>query len=412
MLRFDALPFRLLGHRDFAWYFWGTFVSMLGLGVNLIGVNWYILSATGSETKVSLIMMTSLSAGLFVLPFSGSIIDRHARRTMVITPDIIRALVIGSVGTFAFFPSFPIWVLWPMAFIVGSNHAFYFPASTALLQEILPPEEYMNANALREVTFQVGSLSAAGVAGWIVDTYGLSGVLWFDASTYVFSAFCISRVRAGRVAHPERDQGETYWGTIRSGLNYLWSNKPIFIFGIMSMVPFVAIMALNVLMPTYVKNILNQGAVTYGLLDMVYGIGAFLGAALVGALVVERHHQSALRLFLLMSALGYLACAFTSLLPVAFVLIGLIGVFNSSFRVVSQTYLMRIIPGKLMGRCTSTFFQISLVAQLSVVFGVGYIAEHVTIGAGFYLLFGLLIGAMIHLWLLNRRLPDTVVKSV
>ncbi|MBD3299286.1 MAG: MFS transporter, partial [candidate division Zixibacteria bacterium] len=304
-----------------------------------------------------------------------------------------------------------IWVLWPMAFIVGSNHAFYFPASTALLQEILPPEEYMNANALREVTFQVGSLSAAGIAGWIVDTYGLSGVLWFDASTYIFSAFCISRVRAGRVAHPERDQGETYWGTIRSGLNYLWSNKPIFIFGIMSMVPFVAIMALNVLMPTFVKNVLNQGAVTYGLLDMVYGIGAFLGAALVGALVVERHHQSALRLFLLMSALGYLACAFTSLLPVAFVLIGLIGVFNSSFRVVSQTYLMRIIPGKLMGRCTSTFFQISLVAQLSVIFGVGYISEHVTISAGFYLLSALLLGAMIHLWLLNRRLPDTVVKS-
>ncbi|MBD3298685.1 MAG: hypothetical protein GF341_08530, partial [candidate division Zixibacteria bacterium] len=109
MLRLDALPFRLLGHRDFAWFFWGTFVSMLGLGVNLIGINWYILSTTGSETKVSLIMMTSLSAGLFVLPFSGSIIDRHARRTMVITPDIIRALVIGSVGTFAFFPSFPIW---------------------------------------------------------------------------------------------------------------------------------------------------------------------------------------------------------------------------------------------------------------------------------------------------------------
>lgn len=412
MPRLDALPFRLLGHRDFAWFFWGTFVSMLGMGVNMIGVNWYILNATGAETNVSLIMMTSLGAGLLILPFSGSIIDRNPRRTMVMTPDIIRAMVIGSVGLFALSPSFPIWVLWPMAFIVGSNHAFYFPASTALLQEILPPEEYMNANALREVTFQVGSLSAAGVAGWIVDTFGLSGVLLFDASTYVFSAFCIYQIRSGRVAHPDRDQGESYWGTIRSGLSYLWTNKPIFVFGIVSMMPFVAVMALNVLMPTYVKNILNQGAVTYGLMDMTYGIGAFLGAAAIGALIVDRHHQSALRILLLCASVSYFAYAFVDGWIIAFILAALVGFFNSSFRVVSQTYLMRIIPSKLMGRCTSTFFQISIVAQLSVIFGVGYIAEHVAIGAGYFVLAGLLLGAMIHLWVLHRRLPDPVVKSL
>ena len=408
----SSLPFRLLRHRDFALFFYGTFVSMIGMGIHLIGVNWYILQTTGAETKVSLIMMTSLSAGLFILPFSGSIIDRHARRTMVILPDVVRGTIVLTVGLFALSADFPIWVLWPMAFVVGSGHAFYFPASSALLQEILPPEEYMNANSLREITFQVGSLAAAGVAGWVVATFGISGVLIFDATTYFFSAFCVSRIHSGRVPHPERDTSATYWSTIKSGLRYLMDNRAIFIFGIIAMMPFVTVMALNVLMPTFVHNTLQRGPVTYGLLDMMYGLGAFTGAAIIGSLVIGKHEKDTLRLFLASLAAGYLVFAFTSHIAIAFGISIVIGFLVASFRIVSQTYLMKVIPGPLMGRCTSTFFQISLIVQLSMIFGVGYAAEHVSIGSGFILLTLLLTGALIHFWFLRHRLPEPAAAEV
>jgi MFS family permease len=403
-----SLPFHLLRQRDFALFFTGTLVSMLGMGMHLIGVNWYILQITGSETKVSLIMMTSLSAGLFVLPFSGSIIDRHSRKAMVILPDLLRGSVIGIIVALIYTGGFRLWMLWPMAFIVGSNHAFYFPASMSLLQEILPPEEYLKANSLREVTFQVGSLSAAGVAGWVVATFGLGGVLAFDAATYFFSAFCISRINYTPGDHVAQRTVESYFGTLRSGLNYLWENKTIFVFGIMALMPFVTVMALNVLMPTFVKNTLGQGAVTYGLLDMVYGIGAFTAAVFIGTLTAKVSERTSLAWLMLGAASFYLAGAFAGTVPPAFVVITLIGFSISSYRVVSQTYLMKIIPQHLMGRCTSTFFQISIFAQLTAIYSVGYLAEHVSIPAGFGFLSLLLFGALAHFLIVRQRLPDPI----
>lgn len=384
---------------------------MMGMGIHLIGVNWYILQATGSETKVSLIMMSSLSAGLFILPFSGSIIDRHSRKHMVIMPDLIRGTVIGIVVLSIVGGWFRLWMLWPMAFLLGCNHAFYFPASMSLLQEILPPEVYFKANSLREVTFQVGSLSAAGVAGWVVATFGLGGVLTFDALTYFFSAFCISRINYTPASHITDKEHESFSHTLRSGLRYLTAHRPIFIFGIMSMMPFVTVMALNVLMPTFTKNTLGQGAVVYGLMDMMYGIGAFGAATLIGVLTAKTSERKSLMWLLAAAGTLYVACAMTDLLVPAFILITMLGFTLAGFRVVSQTYLMRIIPRDLMGRCTSTFFMISIVAQLTTIFSVGFLAEHVSIPAGFGFLALLIYGALVHFLFLQRRLPVAAVPG-
>lgn len=403
-----SLPFSLLRRRDFAWYFWGTLVSMMGMGIHLIGVNWYILQVTGAETKVSLIMMTSLSAGLFVLPFSGSIIDRHSRKRMVILPDLIRGTVISIIVLSIVTGWFRLWMLWPMAFTLGCNHAFYFPASMSLLQEILPPEDYFKANSLREVTFQVGSLSAAGVAGWVVATFGLGGVLAFDAATYFFSAFCISRITYTASAHITEKKHESFFYTVRSGLHYLLANKPIFIFGIMAMIPFVTVMALNVLMPTFTKNVLGRGAVVYGLMDMMYGIGAFGAATFIGALTAKTSENASMVWLLLTAGTFYVACALTNLLIPAFIFILVLGFCLAGYRVVSQTYLMQIIPRDLMGRCTSTFFMISIIAQLTTIFSVGFLAQHVSIPAGFGFLALLIYGALVHFLFLRRQLPAAV----
>jgi MFS family permease len=337
MSTLGSLPFSLLRQRDFSWYFWGTLVSMMGMGIHLIGVNWYILQVTGSETRVSFIMMSSLSAGLLILPLSGSIIDRHSRKRMVILPDIIRGSVIGVVVVSIAGGWFRLWMLWPMAFTLGCNHAFYFPASMALLQEILPPEDYFKANSLREVTFQVGSLSAAGVAGWVVATFGLGGVLAFDAATYFFSAFCISRIRYLPGEDAAAKAHVSFFHTVRSGLSYLMTNRPIFVFGIMSLMPSVTVMALNVLMPAFTKYTLGQGAVVYGLMDMVYGIGALSAGTFIGVLTAKTGERLSLVWLLAGAGSFYVGCALTDRLAPAFLLIMLVGFSLSGFRVVSHT---------------------------------------------------------------------------
>jgi len=236
----------------------------------------------------------------------------------------------------------------------------------------------------------------------------LGGVLTFDALTYFFSAFCISRIHYTPTSHITEKEHESFFHTLRTGLRYLTAHRPIFIFGIMAMMPFVTVMALNVLMPTFTKNTLGQGAVVYGLMDMMYGIGAFMAATFIGVLTAKTTERMSLMWLLAVAGSLYVALGLTDLMVLAFILSIMLGFTLSGFRVVSQTYLMRIIPRDLMGRCTSTFFMISILAQLTTIFSVGFLAEHVSIPAGFGFLALLIYGALVHFLFLRRRLPAAV----
>jgi len=57
------------------------------------------------------------------------------------------------------------------------------------------------------------------------------------------------------------------------------------VFGVISVVPTVATITLNVVMVAYVQQVLHRGATVYGVADMMYGVGA-LASGLLAAFVV------------------------------------------------------------------------------------------------------------------------------
>jgi uncharacterized integral membrane protein len=54
---------------------------------------------------------------------------------------------------------------------------------------------------------------------------------------------------------------------------------------------------------------------------------------------------------------------------------------------------------------------ISIVAQLTTIFSVGFLAEHVSIPAGFGFLAVLIYGALVHFLFLRRQLPVATISD-
>src|SRR5579863_8087060 len=92
-LNWKAL-FRVPG---FPFFFVAMLISLFGTGMNFAGVTWYVLGATHSTVKVSLIVILVTLPGLVVPPFGGVLIDRVDRRYLGVTIDAVRAaLVLGT----------------------------------------------------------------------------------------------------------------------------------------------------------------------------------------------------------------------------------------------------------------------------------------------------------------------------
>src|ERR1700755_1284265 len=80
-------------------------VSMLGSGMNSAAVAWHFLQATHSEMALGPLAVLQTLPAMFMLPFTGVIIDREDRRRLVMMLDAARAVVILVVAVLGFLGS-------------------------------------------------------------------------------------------------------------------------------------------------------------------------------------------------------------------------------------------------------------------------------------------------------------------
>ena len=81
----------LLSNRQLRFLFAANFVSMVGSGMNVAAVNWYILQSTHSEQLLGLLVVVQALPSLLLMPFSGVIVDREDQyRVHSLFPDPLR----------------------------------------------------------------------------------------------------------------------------------------------------------------------------------------------------------------------------------------------------------------------------------------------------------------------------------
>src|ERR1017187_9409446 len=198
-LNWKAL-FRVPG---FPFFFTAMLVSLFGTGMNFAGVTWYVLGATHSTVKVSWIVILVTLPGLVVPPFGGVLIDRVDRRYLGITIDATRAVIVLGTAALAYAGRLAMWELYSMVLLLGVGFAIYWSTTNALIQELVPQDKLITANATVPIAVQGGMAAAGALVGFIYERAGLAGILGIDGTTYLISAICLLMLRHGYCAPRE-----------------------------------------------------------------------------------------------------------------------------------------------------------------------------------------------------------------
>jgi MFS family permease len=406
-------PFAPLGDRDFRLYFVGEVFSMAGSGLHAVALGWYLLDRTGSATSVGLVWAVGLGSGIVMLPFAGPLADRYPRRTLAIGSDVFRLVLVGAMAALAYAGSPSLAVLYVLTFLVGLGHSVFWPSITALLQEVIRPDQLTAASGLAEITWQVGNLTGAALGGPILVSFGLGTAFAIDAATYVVSALALLALHH-RPA-PAEGPHESGLAMARAGMSYLRSHPAVAGFGIASVIPWVATISLNIVIVAYVLDVLHLSATAYGLADMTYGVGAMASGIFAALLVVRLGEWRAMTGVMLALIACYAALAASpAAIPIFYAVLFLAGFCSSAFRVMTTAYLFKVVPNEVMGRASSSFLLVSMVLQVAVTLSVGPLVNHTSARGGFVLLaaivgFGLALLAAVAAGL--RRVPDCAAES-
>jgi predicted MFS family arabinose efflux permease len=261
----------------------------------------------------------------------------------------VRLALVAAMAALAYAGSPSIPVLYVLTFVVGLGHSVFWPSITALLQEVIRPDQLTAASGLAEITWQVGNLTGAALGGPILVRFGLGTAFAIDAATYLVSALALLALHH-RPA-PAEGPHESGLAMAREGVAYLRRHPAVAGFGIASVIPWVATISLNVVLVAYVLDVLHLGATAYGLADMTYGVGAMVSGIFAALLVLRLGEWRAMTCVLV----ALIGCCYAILagvpaaVPVFYAVLFLAGFCSSAFRVMTTAYLFKVVPNDVHG---------------------------------------------------------------
>ncbi len=331
----------------------GQVVSQLGDWFNTVALLGLLIDLTGNPASASLAIVAqilpSAITGLFI---SGVVADRFDRKKIMITADLARACIALSY-LFVQSPAL-VWIAYAATAGLSIGNAFFSPASSAALPNLVSKTELPVANALWQSTFASMMLVGAAIGGWVTHSFGRPTAFVLNALSFLVSAFFIARVQ-GRFSAAGGKQVLSGVGALRvltEGFRYLKANrfprtyaliKPAYswVFGAIS------------LYPAYALTIYKLGDIGTSWLYVGRGVGAFISPLIVAALTSLTNTKAltrSIRIGIFFTLFGYLIFALSGN-----VVFGIIGTFFGHFGAAlvwtfSKMILQSTTPDHVRGR--------------------------------------------------------------
>jgi len=366
--------FAPLKERNFRLFFIGQSASQIGSGMAPVAIVFAVL-AHGTASDVGYVLAAETVPLVILLLVGGVVGDRMSRRTLMLRSDALRTVAECALGFWVLLGRPPLWGFMALAALMGIGQAFFSPALTGIVPQMLSSEALQQGNALNGISGSSGGIIGPAIAGVIVAVSSPGWAILIDGLTYLLSVVSLA---LSRIDWQAADQSEPFVDLLRQGWREFWSRTWLWVI----VVEFSLVNALYasflVLGPVVSKQSLG-GAPAWGTILAASGIGS-----VIGGIVMLRFHPKRPLLVATLSTLLFpiplilvAARLPTSVIaPVALVA----GAFVTVFSVQWSTTLQREVPSEVLSRVSAYDWFGSLALMPIWMALVGPVAAEIGIG--------------------------------
>jgi MFS family permease len=393
--------FRTLTHRPFALLWGGQAISGLGDAIYLIALAWWVLQATYSATSMGAVLIFTTVPTLLLLLVGGIASDRLPRLWLMLGSDLAGGALSGAVALLAALHLLALWHIFLISAVFGTVTAFFYPAYSAVVPEIVPADDLPSANSLTRLASPVRRTPRAAIGAALVALGGTSLAFALDAVSFFLSAACIVAVARLAALHRIGERENSVLGDLREGLGTVTRTGWIWVTIVVAGVSNITMSGpQETVLPFLVRGNLHAGVAIYGLLRSLEAAGSVVVAIWLGRRAPLRHRGFVMYGAWLLAAIMLFAMG----LPVGVGGVGLaIAVWGASIAILELVWvnaLQERVPAELLGRISSVD-ALGSYALLPVGYGIaGIAADHIG-AATVFLVGGAISAALIGLGLVH-----------
>ncbi len=331
-----------------------------------------VLQLTGSPAWTGAVTFAAMIPALLVSPIAGFMADKFDRRTVLafaisinVGTNVVLAMLVVTGMVEA-------WHVLLLSVINGSARSSQMPSAQALLVNMVPRDQVLNAVSLYQATVNGSRFLGPVLILAVLKITGLLGVA--DPQDWVFFlcvamyllAFlaCISISTRSRGEMKEGNFVQTFFSNFAAGISYMYRN-PVMLSLVFLVVAHCGMtMSFESLFPLVARDtlgLITSKSVLGGFSQMMVGFGI---AALVASLLLAGVREQAVRgkLLLWLGVLSGISPVALVVLPniwptiwVAFAATAIMGFAQGGFMTLSHAMLQTLAPDAIRGRVLGVY---------------------------------------------------------
>jgi MFS family permease len=346
--------YRSLRFRDFRLLLTGVFLTMFARQMISVALGWELYLRTGSALVLGGIGLAQVIPLIILFLPAGYVSDRYSRKYVIIVSQIVFALTALSLAILSYQRG-PLLLIYGCLVAMGGAQSFSFPASSAIVSQLVPEEAYENAMTWRSSISQLSAVIGPASGGFLIGLFNgatLVYVLSGAASLVFVLLLALMRVgpqpyRASSTAGERRTLG-----SLVEGLRFL-GKTPVLLAAITLDLFAVLLGGAVTLLPIYAESILHVGPIGLGWLQAASSIGAVAMALLLAHLPPFARAGRALLLAVTGFGIATIIFGVSHWFWLSFLMLFLLGAFDNVSVVIRSTLLLVRTPDEMRGRVGS-----------------------------------------------------------
>ncbi len=203
-------------HRDFLLLWTGQTISLIGSEVTLLALPLTaVLALHATAFQMGVLRALQYVPALLIGLFAGVLIDRMRRRPILVTADLLRAVLLGSIPVAAVVGALNLGYLYGVSLLIGVLTVIFEVAYVAFLPVLVARDQLVDANGRLEASRSFASILGPGLGGLLVQALSAPIAIAADALSFLVSVLFLGLVRVPeprpvRSVHPSvrREIGE------------------------------------------------------------------------------------------------------------------------------------------------------------------------------------------------------------
>ena len=375
-------------NKNFWFYSAARFISSIGTAMQSMVIPLYILDLTGSGTLMGMFSIFLFLPLAVSAPFSGIIGDVKNRKTIMILSDLSRFILILVLSLLAGIGTLNVYVLFAFQTAISIMDSFFNSSSGAIMPEIVPQSEYLEACSIRGTIDGLTNLIGPVIGGMLYGLFGIKIIFLINSISFLLSAVSLLFIKYNHTSIKKQNINiHSFISDNKEALLFIKNNK-----GILQLTTF-ALLAnclispfFDIAAPYALKKIIGFSSQQYGYLAGFLTLGMIICNIAISLYFKNWSTKKLIKLglgtvppiciilsiVLYPSLVCFLGGASWCLFSVLAVLIVIYGFFLSLSNTPISTNVQKLVPNYIRSRynAISGMFSLGAIPLGSFIFGI------------------------------------------